>query len=157
MRDGVALGDTHFASAVAAHAALPEDTRARIEPLRVRHNVLGRRAGTGRSAAHDAERQALADVVHPLARVNPYSGARALFVNTGECIAIDGLERAEALALIEELAAFIQQGAFRYRHSWRVGDVVVWDNGAVQHLASFDYHWPAERRLLWRLTVGGGA
>ena len=157
MRGGVALGDTSFASAVAAHAALSEATKARIAELRVVHNVYGRRAGTGRSAAHDAERKALPDVVHPLARVNPHSGARALFVNTGECIAIDGLESEDALALIEELAGFIQQDAFRYRHSWRVGDVVMWDNGAVQHRASFDYHWPEERRLLWRLTVAGEA
>ncbi len=155
VRDGVTLGATNFASAVAAHAALPAATRARITGLEAVHNVYGRRAGTGRSVNFDAERKALPDVAHPLARVNPHSGAMALFVNTGECIAVPGLGDDEALALIAELAEFIQQDAFRLRHDWRVDDVVIWDNGAVQHLATFDYHWPAERRLLWRLTVMG--
>ena len=63
----------------------------------------------------------------------------------------------EAVPLINELAATIPEERFRHVHKWQAGDILIWDNCAVQHLASFDYKWPQERRLMWRMTVGGSA
>jgi taurine dioxygenase len=63
------------------------------------------------------------------------------------------LPDAEALKLIEEMAELIPQERFHFTHKWQIGDVLIWDNCAVQHLASFDYMWPEERRLMWRITV----
>ena len=65
------------------------------------------------------------------------------------------MDEEEAVPLINEHAKLITQEPFRYRHKWQVGDVLMWDNCAVQHLATFDYKWPEERRLIWRITVGG--
>ena len=61
----------------------------------------------------------------------------------------------EAMQLINEVSATIPQERFQHVHKWQVGDILIWDNCAVQHLASFDYEWPQEQRLMWRLTVGG--
>ena len=59
----------------------------------------------------------------------------------------------EAVALIDELSATIIKEEFIYRHKWQVGDVLMWDNCAVQHLAIHDYALPL-RRMMWRITVG---
>lgn len=63
------------------------------------------------------------------------------------------MDEAAGLALINTLADEIPRPAYRYVHEWRVGDVLMWDNRAVQHLASFDYTWPKHRRLMHRVTL----
>ena len=65
------------------------------------------------------------------------------------------MPQAEALALIDELAKHTIDERFRHIHRWRAGDLLMWDNCAVQHLASHDYEWPKHRRLMHRVTVGG--
>ncbi|MBT5048931.1 MAG: hypothetical protein HOM58_10555, partial [Rhodospirillaceae bacterium] len=81
-------------------------------------------------------------------------GRKCLYVTKGECVAIDGMVDDEALPLIERLARHVYRAPFRHTHKWRVGDLLMWDNCAVQHLATFDYKWPDHRRLMWRITVG---
>jgi len=160
VRNGVSLGDTLFASAAAAYEALPETMRARLDGLGAVHSYDGKhraRARLGRSdrkAPSAEERQRLAPVRHPVVRRHPISGRKALYVAAGECIGIPGLADDRAEALIEELAAHIVRPEFQYRHRWRVGDLVVWDNCQLQHLAIKDYALP-ERRLLHRTQVKG--
>ena len=62
--------------------------------------------------------------------------------------------RAEALPLIQELSDFVTRPEFLYRHQWRVGDLLMWDNCCAQHLAVKDYDLP-QRRLMHRVTVNG--
>ena len=157
MENGRALGDTHFASAADAYASLPEDLRQRIVHLRAIHQVAGRRARTGTGQADQVLRQAQPAVVHPVARKHPYTSRMCLYVTKGECQGIEGMEQAAALALIDELAERIIEPRFRHTHRWQVGDLLMWDNCTVQHIASFDYHWPQHRRLMQRVTVGGSA
>ena len=154
-RDGVALGDTNFASAAAAYESLPPETKNKIDGLRVVHDVFGRRAKTGSHTQKDEERKKQPKPIHPFVRVHPHTGRKCLYVSPGECTGIVGMDDEEALPLLDELAGLIPQPPFRYRHKWQVGDVLIWDNCAVQHLATFDYRWPEERRLMWRMTVGG--
>ena len=90
------------------------------------------------------------DVVHPVVRTHPYTGRKALYVFEGECAGIEGLPDDEALALVRDLQAHCLQERFLYRHRWRVGDVVMWDNCQSLHLAIADYRLP-QRRLLHRL------
>ena len=157
VRDGVVLGDTTFASAAAAYDTLPDATKARLEGLIVKHDVFGRRAETGTHKQQDDARKNQPKVTHPFVRTHPRTGRRCLYVSPGECVGIEGMPDAVALPLIEEMAALIRQKRFRYVHKWQVGDVLIWDNCAVQHKATFDYRWPDERRLMWRMTVGGTA
>jgi taurine dioxygenase len=153
--NGVALGETQFASAATAYDSLSADEKARIEGLRAVHQVAGRRAKTSTGQHDQAQRREQPAVVHPVARTHPRTGRKCLYVSKGECEAIEGMAQGEALALVERLADLIVEERFCHTHHWRVGDVLLWDNCAVQHLATFNYEWPKHRRLMQRITVGG--
>ncbi len=155
VRNGVVLGATNFSSAAAAYESLAAEMKERIDGLTVVHDVFGRRAKTGTHKQQDENRKRQPKVTHPLVRIHPHTGRKCLYVSPGECTGIVGMDDAEALPLIDELAALIPREQFRYKHDWQPGDVLIWDNCAVQHLATFDYRWPEERRLMWRITVGG--
>ena len=71
-----------------------------------------------------------------------------------DCTGIEGIEPEEAEALIAALADHIVKPAFIYRHQWRPGDLLMWDNCTVQHRAIQDYDMP-QRRLMHRTTMGG--
>ncbi|HKA42048.1 MAG TPA: TauD/TfdA family dioxygenase [Burkholderiales bacterium] len=155
VENGVALGDTHFASAAAAHDSLPVETQRRIAGLRAIHQVAGRRARTGTGKQDQAQRLEQPAVEHPVVRTHPHTRRKCLYVSKGECEGIVGMPKEEALALIDELADRIVESRFCHTHRWRVRDLLMWDNCAVQHMASFDYRWPRHRRLMQRVTVGG--
>jgi len=157
MENGRALGDTRFSSAAAAYDSLPADMKQRIAGLRAIHQVAGRRAKTGTGQQDQALRREQPAVVHPVARTHPITGRKCLYVSKGECEAIEGMPRDEALALIDELANRTVDERFRYTHHWQVRDLLMWDNCTVQHLATFDYKWPRHRRLMHRVNVGGSA
>ena len=155
VENGVALGDTLFASAAAAHDSLPAELQQRIATLRAIHQVAGRRAQTGTGQWDQAQRREQPAVVHPVVRTHPHTGRRCLYVSKGECQGIEGMDQEAASALIDELADRTVDPRFRHTHHWRLHDLLMWDNCAVQHLASFDYEWPRHRRLMQRITVGG--
>jgi len=157
MENGVALGDTQFSSAADAYDSLSDAMKQKIAGLRAIHQVAGRRARTGTGQQDQALRREQPAVVHPVARTHPYTGRKCLYVSKGECEGIEGMPTEEALKLIDELAERTVEPRFRHTHHWRVRDVLMWDNCAVQHLASFDYKWPQHRRLMHRVTVGGSA
>jgi len=157
MENGRALGNTYFSSAAAAYNSLSADMKQRIAGLRAIHQVAGRRAKTGTGQQDQALRKEQPAVVHPVARTHPITGRKCLYVSKGECEGIEGMPEAEALALIDELAEHTIDDRFRYVHQWQVGDLLMWDNCTVQHLATFDYKWPQHRRLMHRVNVGGSA
>lgn len=154
MENGAALGDTEFASATTAYDALAPDEKDRIADLHAIHDVFGRRGLTGLSEQDQAMRQAQPNVVHPVVRIHPITGRKSIYVSEGECVGIEGMADDDALSLISDLAQSIPQPDNRYRHVWRPGDIVIWDNCAVQHIATFDYEWPRHRRSMQRITVG---
>ena len=153
--NGVALGDTIFSSAAHAYDALPREKQERISKLRAIHQVAGRRARTGTGQEDQALRHQQPAVIHPVVRTHPHTGRKCLYVSKGECEGIEGMDQAEALALIDELADHTIDARFHHIHRWRVGDLLMWDNCTVQHLASLDYRWPKQRRLMHRITVDG--
>lgn len=155
MENDKPLGDTRFSSAAAAYDSLPKDMKQRIADLSAIHQVAGRRAKTGTGQQDQALRRNQPAVVHPVARTHPITGRKCLYVSKGECEGIEGMPKEEALALIDELADRTVEERFRYTHHWQVGDLLMWDNCTLQHLASFDYQWPQHRRLMQRVTVGG--
>ena len=149
------LGDTLFANARAAFEALDGADRRRIEGLRAVHRFSAKERGVKRPVKLTPEQIARhPDVVHPVARTHPVSGAKALYVREGECVGIEGMSDDEAHSLIKRLSDHIIRPEFQYRHRWRVGDLVIWDNCVVQHIALRDYEWP-QRRLMHRVTAGG--
>ncbi|HXZ94087.1 MAG TPA: TauD/TfdA family dioxygenase [Burkholderiales bacterium] len=169
VKDDVVLGHTSFASATAAYEALPPHTRRRLEGLRNVHsyrfyrarNAAAQKAEQARGArvvqerAPSAEQWAsVPDVEAPVVRTHPVTGRKSLFVNEAHTSRIVGLPAEESAALLAELYAHIVRPEFRYEHRWRAGDLLMWDNIAVQHKANFDYDLPL-RRLMHRTTVRG--
>jgi taurine dioxygenase len=155
-RDGKPLGDTVFANTVAAYEALPEAMKRRLAGLKAIHRYSMRRrvADSPRPKLTAAQLAETPDIAHPIVRTHPYTGKKALYVTAGECIGIEGMPEDEALDLIAELDAFCVRPEFCYRHRWRAGDLVMWDNASAMHLAICDYALP-ERRLMHRTTVIG--
>jgi len=88
----------------------------------------------------------------PAVTNHPVTGRPILFVNPMHTHGFDGMERKAAWALIEELAAHATQERFVYYHSWRVGDLLIWDERATMHRGAGDYH-PEERRVMLRTIV----
>ena len=154
--DGTALGDTVFANCIAAYEALPESMKRRLEGLKAIHRYSMRRrvADSPRPKLTAAQLAETPDIAHPIVRTHPYTGRKALYVTAGECIGIEGMPEDEALQLIGELDAFCVRPEFCYRHRWREGDLVMWDNASAMHLAVCDYALP-QRRLMHRTTVIG--
>ncbi len=155
-RGGEPLGDTVFASTIAAYEALPEAMKRRLAGLKAIHRYSMRRRieNSPRPKLTAAQIAETPDVTHPIVRTHPFTGRKALYITAGECIGIEGMPEDEALDLIAELDAHCVRPEFCYRHRWRVGDLVMWDNASAMHLAICDYALP-ERRLMHRTTVIG--
>jgi len=151
--EGKALGDTLFVSTAAAYETLPSEMQRRLHGLQAIHRPGAKQYAPGSRLA-DAI-QDLPDVIHPVIRTHPVTKRKAIYVREGECIGIVGMPASESLPLIKELSDFVIRPEFIYRHQWRVGDVLMWDNCCVQHLAIKDYELP-QRRLMHRVTVNGG-
>ncbi|HEV2007945.1 MAG TPA: TauD/TfdA family dioxygenase, partial [Burkholderiales bacterium] len=91
-------------------------------------------------------------VRHSLVRVHPETGRKLLYFDQGKILRIEGLEEEESNALIEEMRAYMVQPPCQYRHQWRKGDVVIWDNRCSYHKAAGDYP-PEEDRIHWRVSI----
>src|SRR5882724_3405148 len=156
LRGGQPLGDTVFANTIAAYEALPASTRQRIDGLKAIHRYSARRrvADSPRPKLTAEQLAETPDIAHPMVRTHPYTGRKSLYVTAGECVGIEGMPEDEAVNLIAELDAHCVQPEFLYRHKWRVGDLLMWDNASAMHLAICDYTLP-ERRLMHRTTVIG--
>jgi taurine dioxygenase len=151
------FGDTAFASLIAAFDALPAETKARIADKRAIHSyeayyVRRQKDGSKRPSLTKEQQKEAPDVVHPVVRPHPITGRNALFVNESYTVRILDMEPEASDALLNELISFGISDRFIYRHKWRKGDLVLWDNWASQHLAIADYALP-QRRLLHRTTV----
>ena len=152
-------GDTIFADMYAAYAALSEAMRDRIDRLQ----VVVTRVKTyesyypHRPPLSEDEKAALPDVVHPLVRVHPETGRKALFCGGGEAAwNIVGLPLFEGQALLRTLRDFATLPRFVYAHEWRPGDLLVWDNRCALHAATL-YDTELHRRIMYRTTVHGEA
>ncbi len=142
-------GDTLFASMYAVYEALPERLQHRLEGVRGAFTYGGRRQATALLNEEDRHRE---PAFHPILRTHPETGRKALYFDPGKILFIEGASPGESDALIEELtSAMIQPGA-EYRHQWRVGDIVIWDNRCSYHKAAGDYP-PEEDRIHWRVSI----
>jgi len=159
---GKPLGATSFADTAAAYEALSPKMKDRLKGLQavqdLRHQEEQKKAvgqyRRGGITAHQ-ERIGLA-ATHPVVRVHPETGRKSLFISVGHTSHIVGLPEEESEALLRELNAHIEQPQFVYRHEWRVGDILMWDNISVVHKADFDYT-PDQRRMMRRASTVGEA
>ncbi|MFO1112971.1 MAG: TauD/TfdA family dioxygenase [Rhodospirillales bacterium] len=150
---------TLFANMYRAWETLPPQTQARIERLHAVHSfseyyeALRERDST-QPELTDARRALYPDVVHPLVRRNPRTGRKALYINPGYATGIKELPGAEGDRLLKELCQHAMRDEFVYAHAWRNGDLLFWDNLAVNHKGtSFDTARFVRR--MHRTTVAG--
>jgi taurine dioxygenase len=171
VKDGLVLGATSFASTTAAYEALPDALKRRLQGLRNVHSYRYYRARNlqaqkeeqargGRVVQEhppsEAQLKSVPDVEVPIVRTHSVTGRKGLFINEAHTACIVGLPEEEGTALLAQLCSHIAEPQFRFEHGWRAGDVLMWDNVAVQHKANFDYDLPL-RRVMHRTTVRGSA
>jgi taurine dioxygenase len=147
-------GDTQFVDVRQAFDDLSSDMQQRIQGLRSRHVHQSSRSPRSFAKLSGEALKAIPQTWQPLVIRHPDSGRAALYLNTGRMEGIEGMGDDAAHALIEQLYQHATQPRYEYRHVWRKGDMVIWDNRSVMHQANADYN-PEELRYLYRLMVQG--
>src|SRR5437660_8656071 len=146
--------DTEFADMRAAYDALDPRTKAEIEDLVCEHSLIHSRAAIGFTDLSPEEVAAFKPVRQPLVRRHPVTGRKSLFL-ASHAGAILGWTIPEARMFLHELTEHATQCEFVYRHQWRVGDLVRWDNRQTMHRGRrFDRN---EVRDMRRTTLAGDA
>jgi len=148
-------GDTQFVNMHDAYDDLPEATKRRITGLKALHVYESKFSPRKLRPLDEQSRNILPPpTAHPIVRVHPENGRKALYLNPVRIEAIDGMTEDEMLALVAELVAHATQQKYEYRHKWRYGDLVIWDNRSVMHKANGDYDM-SEVRHLHRILIKG--
>jgi taurine dioxygenase len=139
-------GDTMFANQYAAYDGLSEGMKSILGGLRAWHR------GTKLAALAGIEDSAPPQC-HPIVRTHPETGRKGLFVNRLYTYGIDGFTEHESRGLLGILFEQICRPEFTYRHQWRQGDVIMWDNRCTVHYAVHDYG--DAQRVMHRTTIAG--
>jgi taurine dioxygenase len=169
VKDGTMLGATSFTSITAAYEALPEALKQQVQGLTNVHsyryyrakNLAAQHAEQARDGRlvqehglTEAQLHSVPDVEMPVVRTHQVTKWKGLFINEAHISHIPGLPADESEQLLTRLYQHITSPEFLYTHTWQAGDLLMWDNTAVQHKATFDYDLPL-RRLMYRTTVRG--
>lgn len=153
-------GETKFANMYAAYDALDDETKQRIDGLCAVHDYVHHykdadaKSGGKRAKMTEEQLASLKPAVHPIVRTHPETGRKALYVDQGHTIGIEGMADADAHVLITTLYEHAIQPQFIYTHTWRQFDVVFWDNRCVLHQAQ-PYDQAKYIRHMHRTTVKG--
>ncbi|HSV84000.1 MAG TPA: TauD/TfdA family dioxygenase [Ramlibacter sp.] len=147
-------GDTQFVDVRQAYDELPDAMKKKILPLFSHHVFESSNSPRKMVPLPPEEMAKIPHTVHPLVIRHPDTGRAALYLNTGRMEGIEGMGKEEAYALIDSLYAHATQSRYEYRHQWKYGDVVIWDNRSVMHQANADFD-PTENRFLYRIMLHG--
>jgi alpha-ketoglutarate-dependent 2,4-dichlorophenoxyacetate dioxygenase len=142
--------DTEYADMRAAYDALDAEMKERLEGLRVHHSIAHSRQTLGFEFSQD-EAEALKGAIHPLVRTIPRSNRKSLYVASHASRIIDW-PVPEGRLLLRDLMEHATPPEFVYRHSWRVADLVIWDNRATMHRGK-PFDDTKYRRELRRVTT----
>ena len=148
-------GDTMFSNMYASYDQLSDGMKRLLGPLSAMHDSSKLR-DRGNEPGSDA--RPIDDipppVEHPVVRRHPESGRLALYVNPYFTSHIAGMTREESQPLLQYLHALSTRSENVFRHRWRSGDVLMWDNRCAMHYAIYDYT-DRQPRLMNRTTAGG--
>ncbi|MCF8467742.1 MAG: TauD/TfdA family dioxygenase [Sneathiella sp.] len=154
-------GDTIFANMYLAYETLSDGMKTIIDPLVAIHSAR-RSYGTGKTLLGDKKRKSMtiiqseeahAEMEHPLVRIHPETGRKALFVNPVYTIRLKGMSESDSKEILDKLFRHSVREIFTCRFRWRKNSLAMWDNRAAMHLALNDYD--GFRRALYRTTVAG--
>jgi alpha-ketoglutarate-dependent 2,4-dichlorophenoxyacetate dioxygenase len=145
-------GNTEFADMRGGYDALDDETRAEVEGLICEHSQIFSRQQLGFTDFTDEERERFKPVRQCLVRTHPVTKRRSLYLSS-HAGGILGWPVPEARAFLRDLVEHATQRQFVYAHTWRVGDLVMWDNRQTMHRARpFPAHEPRDMR---RTTLAG--
>ena len=147
-------GDTMFADTTLAYDSLPDERKRALEELVIVHDFEETRQRHNLPPRPPEVQAATPPARQPLVAQRT-NGRRALFIGS-HAAGIEGMTYEDARELIDELEGICTQPQFTYRHEWRDGDMVMFDNICVMHQA-MPYDLANDRRLLHRTTVAGDA
>jgi taurine dioxygenase len=147
-------GNTYFSDMYGAYEALPDSLRQRISCLTLKHDGTYNSGGYVRQGVDPVNDPITSPgAYHPLVCTHPETGRRALYLGRRRNAYLGGLPLAESEALLDELWSYVEREDNIWRHQWRVGDVVLWDNRCTMHRRDpFD---AALRRVLHRTQIKG--
>jgi alpha-ketoglutarate-dependent 2,4-dichlorophenoxyacetate dioxygenase len=146
-------GDTEFVSARAAYQRLDSETRITIDSLVGIHDYIYSRTKVSEDAVTEGQRTFMRPVRQKLVRTNPVTGERNLFVGS-HVSGIEGWSEQEARSLIDSLINEATRAESIYRHNWKPGDLVMWDNRCILHRGC-GYDADRYRRRLHQTRVRG--
>ena len=146
-------GETWFTNMYLVYVALPDPLRQKIAGRRARHDFAHLATLAPIKALSAEERRAMPPVWQPMVRRHPVTGRQSLFISPIYNDAVEGMDDAEAVALVAELAEIAGQDKFIYRHRWTADDIVMWDNRCTMHqVTPYDL---SQRRVMHRTTIVG--
>jgi taurine dioxygenase len=145
-------GDTSFCSMYAAWDELPADLRTRVERARVKHDGTYNSGGYVRQGVTPTDDpRASPGTLHPLVLVHPETGRRGLYLGRRRNAYIEALSLDDSSALLDDIWASATRESLTWRHHWRAGDLVLWDNRCTMHRRdAFD---PSARRVMHRTQI----
>tara|TARA_Y100001970_G_scaffold294146_1_gene447525 strand:+ start:13512 stop:14327 length:816 start_codon:yes stop_codon:yes gene_type:complete len=150
---GDGMGDTVFADTQAAWSELDSDFKKNILKLRAVHKYQSRRNKSLVPSRSKDEKDESSDVVHPLVRVLPESNKECIYLNPNRIDHILDLPFQEGDKILDQLLDFCTSPRFIYKHRWKVGDVVIWDNRRSMH--KVEYNYGNSSREMMRILLEG--
>ena len=149
-------GDTQYVNMAAAYDALPEATKRQIAGLNAMHVYQSKHSTRKLMTLGDEAKKRLPPAVyHPIVRTHPENGRKAIYINPIRIETIAGMKETDAQLLLRELLQHAIQERFQYRHKWKQGDLVMWDNRCLLHKANGDYDHETQTRYLYRVMLQG--
>jgi taurine dioxygenase len=154
-------GETGYIDMYAAYEALPADLKKQIEGRTIKHDLLYTLDGYLRDGSGDRLDPSRIDVSkiagpsHPIARIHPETGRQALYIGRRQNTYVNGLPVARSEALLDSLWDHVvaQEPVASWQHTWRIGDLLIWDNRRVMHRRNA---FPADsRRIMHRTQIKG--
>lgn len=147
-------GETEFADMRAAYDALPRETKEAVDSLTAEHDVFWSRAQIGFTEFPQGEREQYPPSRQRLVRRHPVTGRKSLYLSA-HASHITGWPVADGRLLLVDLNAHATRARFIYSHTWRVGDLVIWDNRWTMHRGRpHDEHKPRDLRRATTLDIG---
>lgn len=150
-------GDTLFASMTAAYEGLSDQMQHFVSGLEAVHDFKNFKRLFGNSREHRERLWEMEDKfpnpIHPVVRIHPVTGKKALFVNPQFTLSIKGMKEGESDALLNLLHQQTKIPEYQFRIHWKLNKMAFWDNRLVQHYAARDYL--PQRRRVERVTLKG--
>lgn len=147
-------GNTYFANQYLAYDTLPEATRRKLEGRQIIHDETYNSGGQLRKGFREiTDPREAPGARHPVFRVHPVTGRKALYLGRRRNAYIIGLPLEESERLLDELWAHASRSEFTWGHEWRLGDTLIWDNRCLIHRRDpFDAN---ARRMMHRVQIKG--